>query len=135
MKLVWRRAVEARGLLLAAAIAALVAVALVTGLSDYNRRAVDAGQRALLAAAPAEERSLLVSGSGGRDAEEYADRDRAVRAQFTDGLGGVPVTVDGRNLFELCDLSIRNAAEALDALQLSERDQMIAEREAAGLKL
>ncbi|RQW82170.1 ABC transporter permease, partial [Micromonospora globispora] len=93
MKLVWRRAVEARGLLLAAAIAALVAVALVTGLSDYNRRAVDAGQRALLAAAPAEERSLLVSGSGGRDAEEYADRDRAVRAQFTDGLGGVPVTV------------------------------------------
>ncbi|MGC1214523.1 MAG: ABC transporter permease, partial [Micromonospora sp.] len=93
MKLVWRRAVEARGLLLAAAIAALVAVALVTGLSDYNRRAVAAGQRALLAAAPAEERSLLVSGSGGRDANEYADRDRAVRAQFADGLGGVPVTL------------------------------------------
>ncbi|MGW4154078.1 FtsX-like permease family protein [Micromonospora chersina] len=93
MKLVWRRAVEARGLLLAAAVAALVAVALVTGLSDYNRRAVDAGARAVLDAAPAEERSLLVSGSGGQDAAAYADRDRAVRAQFADGLGGVPVTV------------------------------------------
>lgn len=93
MKLVWRRAVEARGLLLAAAVAALVAVGLVTGLSDYNRRAVDAGQRAVLDAAPAEERSLLVSGSGGGDAAAYADRDRAVRAQFVDGLDGVPVTV------------------------------------------
>ncbi|SCF30219.1 FtsX-like permease family protein [Micromonospora viridifaciens] len=93
MKLVWRRAAEARGLLLAAAVAALVGVALVTGLSDYNRRAVDAGQRAVLAAAPAEERSLLVSGSGGRDAAAYAERDRAVRAQFADGLGGAPVTI------------------------------------------
>ncbi|OKI65969.1 FtsX-like permease family protein [Micromonospora sp. CB01531] len=93
MKLVWRRAVEARGLLLAAAVAALVAVALVTGLSDYNRRAVDAGARAVLDAAPAEERSLLVSGSGGPDAAAYAERDRAVRAQFAAGLGEVPVTV------------------------------------------
>ncbi|MGR6318083.1 ABC transporter permease [Micromonospora soli] len=93
MKLVWRRVVEARGLLLAAAVAALVAVAMVTGLSDYSRRAVDAGQRAVLAAAPAEERSLLVSGSGGADAAAYADRDRAVRAQFADGLAGVPAGV------------------------------------------
>ncbi|EWM65191.1 LigA protein, partial [Micromonospora sp. M42] len=95
MKLVWRRAVEARGLLLAAAVAALVAVALVTGLSDYNRRAVDAGARAVLDAAPAEERSLLISGSGGADAAAYAERDRAVRAQFANGLGGAPVTVAG----------------------------------------
>ncbi|MET8528756.1 ABC transporter permease [Micromonospora sp. NPDC005172] len=93
MKLVWRRAREARGLLVAAVIAALVAVALVTGLSDYNRRAVDAGQRALVAASPAEERGLLVSGSGGRDAAEFATRDQAARAQFADGLGGAPVTV------------------------------------------
>ncbi|WP_089153847.1 ABC transporter permease [Micromonospora sp. NBS 11-29] len=93
MKLVWRRAVEARGLLLAAAVAALVAVGLVTGLSDYNRRAVEAGARAVLDAAPAEERSLLVSGSGGADAAAFAERDRAVRAQFADGLGGAPVTV------------------------------------------
>ncbi|GAB3956570.1 hypothetical protein GCM10027614_69200 [Micromonospora vulcania] len=93
MKLVWRRAREARGLLVAAVIAALVAVALVTGLSDYNRRAVDAGQRALVAASPAEERGLLVSGAGGRDAAEFATRDKAVRAEFTDGLAGVPVAV------------------------------------------
>lgn len=93
MKLVWRRAREARGLLVAAVIAALVAVALVTGLSDYNRRAVDAGQRALVTAAPAEERGLLVGGSAGRDAAEFATRDKAVRDQFTGGLAGVPVTV------------------------------------------
>ncbi|MEE3920211.1 hypothetical protein V2I01_24360 [Micromonospora sp. BRA006-A] len=93
MKLVWRRATEARGLLLAAAVAALVAVALVTGLSDYNRRAVEAGARAVLDAAPAEERSLLISGSGGADAAAFAERDRAVREQFADGLGGAPVTV------------------------------------------
>ncbi|MFG1651379.1 FtsX-like permease family protein [Micromonospora sp. NPDC049275] len=95
MKLVWRRAREARGLLVAAVIAALVAVALVTGLSDYNRRAVDAGQRALVAASPAEERGLLISGAGGRDAAEFAKRDQAARAQFADGLAGVPVTVAG----------------------------------------
>ncbi|MCZ7438958.1 ABC transporter permease [Micromonospora sp. WMMC241] len=93
MKLVWRRAVEARGLLLAAAVAALVAVGLVTGLSDYNRRAVEAGARAVLDAAPAEERSLLVSGSGGADAKAFAERDRAVRAQFAGGLGSAPVAV------------------------------------------
>ncbi|WCN83015.1 ABC transporter permease [Micromonospora sp. LH3U1] len=93
MKLVWRRAREARGLLVAAVIAALVAVALVTGLSDYNRRAVDAGQRALVAASPAEERGLLVSGSGGRDAAEFATRDQAVRAEFVNGLAGAPVSV------------------------------------------
>ncbi|MEK8107385.1 hypothetical protein NKG94_23675 [Micromonospora sp. M12] len=74
-------------------IAALVAVALVTGLSDYNRRAVDAGQRALIAASPAEERGLLVSGSGGRDAAEFATRDSAVRDAFATGLAGVPVRV------------------------------------------
>ncbi|MEV0810374.1 FtsX-like permease family protein [Micromonospora sp. NPDC050200] len=95
MKLVWRRAHEARGLLLAAAAAALVAVALVTGLSDYNQRAVDAGQRAMLEAAPATERSLLISGSGGRDATEAAARDRTVRDRFADGLGGARVTVSG----------------------------------------
>ncbi|MGB2570791.1 FtsX-like permease family protein [Micromonospora citrea] len=93
MKLVWRRAREARGLLLAATAAALVAVALVTGLSDYSRRAVDAGQRAMLAAAPAAERSLLISGSGGRDAAEAAARDRTVRDRFARGLGDATVTV------------------------------------------
>jgi len=38
------------------------------------------------------------------------------------------VTVDGRNIFELCQLSIARSAAALQTLQLSERDQMIADR-------
>ncbi len=37
------------------------------------------------------------------------------------------VTVDERNIFELCELSIAKAAEALRTLELSERDRMIAE--------
>jgi len=38
------------------------------------------------------------------------------------------VTVDGRNIFELCNLSIARAAVALDELKLSERDHLIADR-------
>jgi excinuclease ABC subunit A len=38
------------------------------------------------------------------------------------------VTVDGRNIHEICSLPIRDAAAALAALELSERDRMIAER-------
>ncbi|MDQ3569898.1 MAG: excinuclease ABC subunit UvrA [Actinomycetota bacterium] len=38
------------------------------------------------------------------------------------------VTVDGRNIFELCQLSIARSAAALQSLRLSERDQLIADR-------
>ncbi len=38
------------------------------------------------------------------------------------------VTVDGRNLHELCSLSIAKALEAIDSLKLSDRDRMIAEQ-------
>ena len=38
------------------------------------------------------------------------------------------VTVNGRNLAEVCDMSIRDAAEFLGGLELSERDRLIAER-------
>ena len=38
------------------------------------------------------------------------------------------VTVDGRNIHEVCDLSIGKAAEVLAGLKLSARDRMIAER-------
>ncbi|HVM08437.1 MAG TPA: excinuclease ABC subunit UvrA [Acidimicrobiales bacterium] len=38
------------------------------------------------------------------------------------------VTVGGRNIFELCNLSIRDAASTLLAMELSERDKLIAER-------
>ncbi|MGI9032645.1 MAG: excinuclease ABC subunit UvrA [Acidimicrobiales bacterium] len=43
-------------------------------------------------------------------------------------LESLAVTVSGRNIFELCNLSIARAAEALATLELSERDRMIAER-------
>src|SRR5437764_58795 len=38
------------------------------------------------------------------------------------------VTIDGRNIAELCGLSIGEAAKTLNELRLSERDRMIAER-------
>src|SRR5204863_8892629 len=38
------------------------------------------------------------------------------------------VTVDGRSIAEVCDLSIGEAAKVLTELELSERDRMIAER-------
>ncbi len=38
------------------------------------------------------------------------------------------VTVGGLSLFEVCDLSIRKAADALSSFELSERDRMIAEQ-------
>ena len=38
------------------------------------------------------------------------------------------VTVGGRNIFELCDLSIRAAAKSVEQLTLSERDHLIADR-------
>jgi excinuclease ABC subunit A len=38
------------------------------------------------------------------------------------------VTVAGRNIFELCDLSLGDAARVIGSLELSERDHMIADR-------
>ena len=38
------------------------------------------------------------------------------------------VTIDGRNIHELCNLSIGESAKTLASLELSERDRMIAER-------
>ncbi|HLG66988.1 MAG TPA: excinuclease ABC subunit UvrA [Acidimicrobiales bacterium] len=38
------------------------------------------------------------------------------------------VTVSGRNIFELCSLSIRGTIEAIAGLELSERDHLIADR-------
>jgi excinuclease ABC subunit A len=38
------------------------------------------------------------------------------------------VTVGGRNIYELCSLSIANAVEAMGALELSDREHMIADR-------
>lgn len=91
MRLVIRRAGEAKGLLLAAGAAALVAVAMVTGLMVYSGNALEAGKRSAWDAAGVDERSLLITGSippGG-----FAERDAAVRDAFADGLGERPVTV------------------------------------------
>src|SRR6202167_3643834 len=38
------------------------------------------------------------------------------------------VTVGGRNIYELCNLSIANAVEAMGTLELSDREHMIADR-------
>ncbi len=38
------------------------------------------------------------------------------------------VTIDGHSIAEICDMSIGEAAKALDGLELSERDRIIAER-------
>jgi len=38
------------------------------------------------------------------------------------------VTVGGRNIYELCSLSIANAVEAMSTLELSDREHMIADR-------
>jgi excinuclease ABC subunit A len=38
------------------------------------------------------------------------------------------VTVDGRSIFDLCSLSIRDSTAAMQALELSERDHLIADR-------
>ncbi|MFX0593829.1 FtsX-like permease family protein [Melissospora conviva] len=91
MRLVLRRAREAGGLLLAALVAALVATTFVTALTEYNRQALDAGRRSVLAAAPVDETSLLITGTAGRGADEYTRRDDAVRAELGNGLG--PTTV------------------------------------------
>lgn len=91
MSLVLRRAGEAKGLLLAAGMTALVAVTMVTGLVVYNGQALESGRRAVLAAASPEERSVLITGSV--PAGEHASRHAAVREAFADGLGGLPVVV------------------------------------------
>ncbi|MDQ1416757.1 MAG: excinuclease subunit [Acidimicrobiaceae bacterium] len=38
------------------------------------------------------------------------------------------VTVDGRNLYQLCDMSIRDSTAAMATVELSERDHLIADR-------
>jgi len=38
------------------------------------------------------------------------------------------VTIDGRNIYDLCELSIRRASEAIEKMVLTEREHMIADR-------
>lgn len=67
--LVWRRAVSARSLLLAAALAALIATAMLAGLAEYSRTVIVDGARSAVSSAPVSERALLVQGQGKPGAE------------------------------------------------------------------
>ncbi|GGM23281.1 hypothetical protein GCM10011608_04970 [Micromonospora sonchi] len=93
MRLALRRARGTKGLLLAAAGAALVATVALTGLAAYSRDVVDSGTRSVLAAATAEERSILVRASAGRTAEALRERDGALRQQVEVDLDGLPARV------------------------------------------
>ena len=59
---------------------------------------------------------------------------RCTRATLATSLNGAPyaslllVTVDHRNIFELCDLPLDEATGAMASLELSERDHLIADR-------
>ncbi|ROT33790.1 FtsX-like permease family protein [Micromonospora sp. HM5-17] len=98
MRLVFRRARGATGLLLAATGATLIATALLTGLASYGRTVVDSGARSAVAAASQEERSILIRGSAGGTEAALTERDAAMRARFADGLAGVPTSVSTAGL-------------------------------------
>ncbi|WBB80817.1 ABC transporter permease [Micromonospora sp. WMMD882] len=93
MQVALRRARGATGLLLAAAAATLVAAVALTALAGYHRDVVDSGARAVLSAAPAEERSVLVRGPAGRTPQALTDTDRALREAVGVALDGWPGTV------------------------------------------
>ncbi|MER7457768.1 FtsX-like permease family protein [Micromonospora sp. NPDC126480] len=93
MRLALRRARGAKGLLLAAAGATLVATAALTGLAAYNGDVVASGTTSVLTEATVEERSILVRGPAGGTAETLRERDTALRAHVTDGLSGLDARV------------------------------------------
>jgi FtsX-like permease family len=93
MRLVFRRARAARGLLVAASGATLVATLLLTGLADYGRDVVDAGARSVVGAASAEERSVLVRGPAGGSPARLAERDSALRSHVAGEFAGLGTRV------------------------------------------
>ncbi|MEV6693753.1 ABC transporter permease [Micromonospora sp. NPDC051196] len=93
MRFALRRARGTKGLLLAAAGAALVATVALTGLAAYNRDVVDSGTRNVLASATAQERSVLIRSSAGRTAAALGERDTALREQVRTDLDGLTAQV------------------------------------------
>ncbi|TCC00286.1 FtsX-like permease family protein [Micromonospora zingiberis] len=93
MRFALRRARATKGLLLAAAGAALVATVALTGLAAYSRDVVDSGTRNVLSAATAQERSVLVRASAGRTVEALRERDTALREHVEADLDGLPARV------------------------------------------
>ncbi|MFI6225859.1 FtsX-like permease family protein [Micromonospora echinospora] len=94
MRLALRRARGAKGLLLAAVGATLVATIALTGLAGYHRDVVSSGVRGVLSAATVEERSILVRGAAGRSPDVLTQRDTALRAVAADVLDGWPGAVE-----------------------------------------
>src|SRR5262245_14819271 len=94
MRLVLRRAAGARTLLVAAAITATITTVLLTAYLQFAQLLPAAGVRAAVAAAPAQERSIFVTGSAGSGAPDVAKRDAVVREEFADGIAGVPLTIE-----------------------------------------
>ncbi|HEX8629464.1 MAG TPA: ABC transporter permease, partial [Catenuloplanes sp.] len=92
MRLVFRRAREAKGLILAGVGATLVTTVLLTGLAAYSRGVVAAGAAGAVAAAPPDERSVLLEGPAGAPAK-LAQRDAAVRARVAAGFAGLDAHV------------------------------------------
>ncbi|MDG4834465.1 ABC transporter permease [Solwaraspora sp. WMMD1047] len=93
MMLVFRRARAALGLLLAATGATLIATALLTGLATYSSEVIDSGTRSAVAAAPAQDRSILVRGTAGGSATTLTDRDTALRDAVATGFDDHAATV------------------------------------------
>jgi predicted lysophospholipase L1 biosynthesis ABC-type transport system permease subunit len=93
MRLVFPRALAARTLLVAAAVAALVTTVLLTAFLQYAYLLPQAGVRQAVSDAPALERSVLLTSSAGRTADELTARDQAARDLFGAGLAGVPLAV------------------------------------------
>ncbi len=70
-----------------------MATVALTGLAAYNRDVVDSGTRNVLAAATAEERSVLVRASAGRTDAALRDLDGALRQRVEADLAGLPARV------------------------------------------
>jgi hypothetical protein len=93
MRFVLRRAATAGTLLAAASMTAVVAVTVLTALLQYAQLLPDLGARAAVRTRPMVERSVLISGNAGDDADDVAARDNEIRHRFGDGLGGLPVAI------------------------------------------
>ncbi|WP_239124326.1 ABC transporter permease [Rhizocola hellebori] len=65
---------------------------LLAGLTDYNRSVIVAGGQSAVAAAPPQERAVLMQGPAA-DVNGFKNADSALRRQFTDGMGGARVEV------------------------------------------
>lgn len=97
MGLVWSRVRSARALLAAAALVAVVTTVLLTAFVLLAQLLPVAAVQAVIADAPAQERTLRITAGAGQDGQDLQGRDAAVRQLFADGVAGVrsPVAFGG----------------------------------------